>query len=275
MRRPERRGGEGPGPGPGPGLTDVRMHPRKRLALMEEIAADVDALEDELASRGVPRERARAAAMNRLFPDPAVVRELETDAVAYHRLAARIGGSRLVLAERVGLAAVALLTLITLARGLAQMDGFRSGGAFLWATIGMIALLVANTLRVAVGLWARQDMGAAERRQAWRVQVGLVLVAISVSALGSASEAYLGALRMEVGAGSLAGFALARDVLILVAMGLGATVIGLVGWLALTPSLRSYESFERRIATVFVAPGPRLVREPAPELSLNRRKAVS
>ncbi|MFV1988478.1 MAG: hypothetical protein ACC682_14450 [Gemmatimonadota bacterium] len=246
---------------------DLRVHPRKRLAILEEIAADVDAMEDELAARGIPRGVARAAAIDRLSPGPAVVRELEVDQVPYRRLTDRFGGGAVELAERLGLACIVILTMVAVALGLVRLDAFRNGGAFVWGTLAAIALLVTNTLRVAWGLWVRQDMVATDRRQAWRIQVGLVLVAISIGGLGAVSEAYLAAGRMVVRADWATAFALVRDVMLLLSLGLGAGVIGLVGWLALTPSLRSYDAFERRIAALFIPLGPRLVRgagEPNP-----------
>ena len=76
-------------------LRRIRVHPRTRLVLLEEIAADVDALEDELAARGIPRGQARAAAIARMYPGPEAARELEVDHAAYRRFAERIGGDRL------------------------------------------------------------------------------------------------------------------------------------------------------------------------------------
>jgi len=235
------------------------MHPRKRFALLEEIAADVDAMEDELAARGLPRGRARAAAIDRLYPGPAVVRELESETVAYRRLAERFGGDTVVLAERIGLALVAMLTLIVIAIALARLDVFRRGDVFVWANIVVISVLVTNTLRAAFGLWVRQDLDAVARRRAWRLQVGLVLVATSLAGLGAAVEAYAAAGSLAARPEWATGFALVREVMLLTSLGLGAIVIGLVGWLALTPSLRSYDAFERRIAGTFVALTPRLV----------------
>lgn len=237
----------------------LRIHPRKRFALLEEIAADVDAMEDALAGRGLPRGRARAVAIDRLYPGPAVVRELESDEVAYRRWAERFGGGTVELTERIGLALVAVLTLVALAIGLARLDAFRSGGAYVWGSIAVISLLMTNTLRVAFGLWVRQDMDAAARRRAWRIQVGLVLVATSIGGLGAAVESYVAAGSLAVRPEWGIGFALMRDVMLLAGLSLGAIVIGLVGWLALTPSLRSYDAFDRRIACAFMPLAPRLV----------------
>ena len=241
-------------------LGGLRIHPRKRFALLEEIAADIDAMEDELAARGFPRGRARAAAIDRLYPGLAVVRELEAEEVAYRRLADRFGAEPVVFTERIGLGLVAMLTLVALAIGLARLDAFRSGGAFVWGSIVVISALVTNTLRVAFGLWVRQDMDAAARRRAWRIQVGLVLVATSIGGLGAAVESYVAAGSLAVRPEWGIGFALMRDVMLLAGLSLGAIVIGLSGWLALTPSLRSYDAFERRIAAAFGPVGPRLVR---------------
>jgi hypothetical protein len=257
MRRPE-------GDRPAPGAGELRVHPRKRLVLLEEIAADVDAMEDELAARGVPRGQARAAAIGRLYPGPEAARELELEQVAYRRLAARYGGGTLERAERLGLALIATLTTAAFAFPLGRLDVVRGGNVFVLGPTAAVALLVWNTLRVAFGLWVRQDMRARERRAAWRIQIGLVLVAASASGVGVAFEAYATAGRLAAAPDWVAGFGLLRDAMVLAALGLGAVVIGLTGWLALTPSLYAHDAFERRLTSLF-APldltGPRMVRE--------------
>jgi hypothetical protein len=238
----------------------LRLHPRKRLVLLEELRADLDALEDELTARGLPRSRARAAAAMRLLPDPQAARALEHEAALYHRLARGRGGTVLQKAERVAIGLVAALVAVALAVAMAGLELTGSAALFALAMITLISLIVANTLRVAWGLWVRQDLRAADRRAAWRVQLGLILVGISIGGLGAVVLAYGATGRLVSSADVSTAFTLVRDVALLASLGLGAAVIGLLGWLALTPSLRSYDLFERRIAAVFVPPGPRLVR---------------
>jgi len=243
----------------------LRLHPRKRLVLLEELIADLDALEDELASRGIPRGAARAAAIRRLVPGPAAVRELEAAGAAYRRLA---GGAReafVRVAERVAIAGVSAFTLVALGLAVARLGLHGWAGGFAWAMVGAIAVIVANTVAVAVGLWVREDLRAADRRTAWHVQLGLILVAVSLGGLGATVLAYEAAGRIAASPDVPVAFGLIRDVSLLASLGTGAAIIGLSGWLALTPSLRSYDLFERRIAAVFVPAGPRLVRSDHPE----------
>lgn len=245
-------------------IRHIRVHPRTRLALLEEIAADVDALEDELVARGLSRAHARAAAVGRLYPGAEAARELEVDYAPYRRFAERVGGDRLARLERVALGLVGILTMATLALTLGRLETLRGAGPFLWGAIAATSLLVANTVRVAFCLWVRQDIRAAERRAARRVQMGLVLLVGSLCLAGAAAEAYGAAGRLEASPDWATGFAMLRDVMVLLALGLGAVVIGLTGWQAVTPSLYRFESFEQRVASVFVAPGPRPFGESRP-----------
>jgi hypothetical protein len=257
MSRPERAADD---------VRHIRVHPRTRLALLEEIAADVDALEDELVARGLTRAHARAAAVGCLYPGPEAARELEVDHAAYRRFAERVGGDRLARLERAALGLVGILTMAGLAVTLGRLETLRGAGPFLWGAIAATSLLVANTVRVAFCLWVRQDMRAAERRTARRVQMGLVLLIGSLCVAGSAAEAYDAAGRLEASPDWATGFAMLRDIMALLALGLGAVVIGLTGWQAVTPSLYRYESLEQRVANVFVASGPRRFGERRPHL---------
>lgn len=232
----------------------LRIHPRRRFQLLEEISADVDALEESLVARGISRDRARAAALDRMLPDAGVARELEEGRVAYRRLEARFGADRLVIAERAGLAAIAGLTLIPLVTGLVRLDAFRAAGPFVWALVVTVAAIVANTGRLAFGLWVRQDLTAAARRRAWRLQVGLVLVAVSVAGAGVGLVAWNAADLLAADPDPITGWAMVGDVMGLASLGLGAVALGLIGWIVLTPSLRSYDTFERRIAALFAPP---------------------
>ena len=235
----------------------LRIHPRRRFEILEEISADVDSLEETLASRGVPRGRARAAALERLLPDDRVVRQLEEGAVPYRRLEARLGTARLHAAERLALAAIASLTVVGVLIGLIRLDAFRTGGGFVWALAAIVAAIAANTGRLAYGLWVRQDVSAADRRRAWRLQVGLVLVAISVAGTGVGIAAWTATGALATEPDLVTAWRLVRDVMAFASLGLGAVALGLTGWIALTPSLRSYDVFERRIAALFAPPdGP-------------------
>ena len=238
----------------------LRLHPRKRLVLMEELRADLDALEDELAARGLPRSQAREAAARRVLPDAETARALELEAAAWPRLAGRAGDRALRAAERAAIALVAVLVAVALGLGMARLRPGGPAAGFAAAMAIVISLIAAHTVHVGQALWLRQDLRADGRREAGRIHLGLVLVAVSLSGLGATVVAYDAAGALASRAAAPGVFALVRDVALLVALGLGAVLIGRLGWLALTPSFRSYETFERRIAALFLPTGPTLHR---------------
>ncbi|MFQ5691126.1 MAG: MotA/TolQ/ExbB proton channel family protein [Gemmatimonadota bacterium] len=120
------------------------------------------------------------------------------------------------------------MATLALVGSLARLDVLRTGGPIVWGVIVAAALLAANTLRVAFRLWVRQDIRAAERRRAWRTQLGLVPTAVSFSALGATVAAYETAGQIAVHADWAGGLRFVRDVMVLLWGVLGA-VLGFLG----------------------------------------------
>ena len=104
-------------------------------------------------------------------------------------------------------------------------------------------------------LWIDGDLRPAFRQQLWHRQIGLVVAAIALGALGAAWEGYstLGALEAEA-AVTPAVWDVVRRSVSFAALGLGAAIFGLFGWLAITPRLITDEMIERRISMFFTRP---------------------
>ena len=158
-------------------------------------------------------------------------------------------------AERLGIGAAATLG------GAAALVAIRwqapaSPGAILaWPQVIVVALLAANWTRAAKRLWLDGDLRPELRRRLWERQFGLVVAAVALGALGAAWEGYstLGALEAEAAATPAVWDAVRRSVSF-AALGFGAAIFGLFGWLAIIPRLITDETIERRISMFFTRP---------------------
>ena len=195
----------------------LKVSPERRLELIEEVDADVDALQEELERRGYPPAAARRAALNRFLPAPETLVALEAQhgpPLGRWLRAAGIRGR----VERLGAMAAA-------------------------------------------SLWIDGSLPPERRRLLWARQVGLIVTAISLGGLGGTWEGYtaLGAFDASSGA---AWTAVHRSVFF-AALGFGAALLGLLGWLALIPRLITDETAEGRITTLLVRSHPfRALRTP-------------
>jgi len=233
---------------------DLRAHPRRRLAVVEELAADLEALEDELVARGLERGKAREAARRRLVPDAEAISALEATHGPDRSRAAPIVWLRRW--ER--LAVLALTLSLTAWLGLGALRGIGRGNAFVWIELALVGLLIANWAAAALELWVGEDLRRAERRRYERRHAGLLVAAFAAGALGTAVEAYaLIELATPTAPLSLVWGAVGR-VTSTAALGLAAPVLGLLAWLSLTPRLIRYERIEARIRRLFLARSPRL-----------------
>lgn len=230
---------------------DLRVPPRRRLDLIEEVGADAEALQAELERRGHDPASARRAALRQLVPTDETLAELET------QHAPRLGrwvratrwGER---AERFGIALVALVAGVA---ALVVMRGWGLRGAtavLAWPQVIVVALLAANWTRAAKRLWIDGDLRPELRRQLWERQVGLIVLAVALGALGAAWEGYGAYEALEAEAFSTpAMWDAVQRIVSCAALGLGAAIFGLFGWLAITPRLISDETIERRISNLF------------------------
>lgn len=233
---------------------DLRVHPRRRLAVVEELAADLEALEDELVARGLERGKAREAARRRLVPGAAAISALEATHGPDRSRAAPVVWLRRW--ER--LAVLALTLSLTAWLGLGALRGLGRGNAFVWIELALVALLIANWAAAALELWVGEDLRRHERRRYERRHAGLIVAAFAAGALGTAVEAYaLIELATPAPPPSPVWGAVGR-VTSTAALGLAAPVLGLLAWLSLTPRLIRYERIEGRIRRLFVPRSPRL-----------------
>lgn len=237
---------------------ELKLAPRHRLDLVEEVGADMRALQAELQRRGRSPAEARREAIRRLVPGGEAVRRLEG------RHAPRLGrwlraDGRLLYGDgrgdrvtRLGIGAAAVLggalgIVATVRPGL-------SGTAMVlsWALVIVFALLVANLTRVAVQLWLNGDLRARQRQLLWTRHVGLIVTAVALGALGAAWEGYLVLTSTEqVDSSALLAWETAGTMAYFAATGLAAAIFGLFGWLSIAPRLIADEETERRIAEFF------------------------
>ena len=237
---------------------ELKVAPRHRLALIEEVDADVRALQAELERRGRNPVRAREAALRQLVPAADALEELEA------RHTPRLGrwapaSGPMDRALMLGLAAVATLAGV---RAVIALPGLASPGmtaVLAWPQAIVVALLAANLAKAVAQIWIHGDLRPPQRQSLWARQTGLIVAAVALGALGAAREGYPAvdtpdaavwtAVAAWEAVGRAAGFA---------ATGIATAVFGLFGWLAITPRLITDEEIERRIATLFAQARPPL-----------------
>jgi len=244
---------------------DVKLAPRHRLDLVEEVDADVRALQAEMERRGCSPAEARQEAITRLVPAGEVVEQLEdrhapglgrwlrangrwlrTDGRWQH------GDGRGDRVTGLGIGAAALLggavgIVATVRPGL-------SGTAMVssWALVIVFALLVANLARMAAQLWLHGDLRVRQRRLLWARHAGLIVTAVALGALGAAWEGYLVLTNTEqVDSSALLAWETAATMAHFAATGLAAAIFGLFGWLSISPRLIADQEIERRITEFF------------------------
>lgn len=245
----------------------LKLAPRHRLDVVEEVDADVRALQMELERRGRTPAEARREAIQRLVPTGDTVRRLEDrHAPRLGRWLRAAGGRDRV--TRLGIGAAAMLggTVGMLAAVRPGLSG--TAMVLSWALVIVFALLVANLARVAAQLWLHGDLRARQRRLLWARHAGLIVTAVALGALGAAWEGYLplagtgqtdGSLLLAwETAGAMAQFA---------ASGLAAAIFGLFGWLSIAPRLIADQEIESRITEFFAqARAKPTVNTPAPKI---------
>lgn len=230
---------------------NLAVPPQRRLDLLEEVDADAEALQAELERRGYGPAQARRAALRRVVPGAETLAQLEAQhAPPLGRWARGTGWidrlERLGIVVATGLAgAVACITIL-------GTGALGSAAVLAWPQVLVVALLAANWTRAAKRLWIDGDLRPALRRQLWDRQIGLIIAAVAVGALGAAWEGYGAYEALEGEAFALsATWDAVRRIISCAALGFGAAVFGLFGWLAITPRLIDDETIERRISTFF------------------------
>ena len=238
-------------------LADVErslaVPPRRRLDVLQEVDADAEALQAELERRGYGPAQARRAALRRVVPGTETLAQLEAQHAPPLGRWVRGAGwidrvERLGIVVATGLAgAVACITIL----GAAPLG---SAAALAWPQVIVVALLAANWTRAAKRLWIDGDLRPQLRRRLWERQIGLIVLAVALGALGAAREVYgaFGALEAEQFAPPAMWDAVGR-IVSHAALGLSAAIFGLFGWLAITPRLIDDETMEHRISAFFAS----------------------
>lgn len=234
----------------------LRLHPGRRLEIVEELAADLEALEDELVARGLPRAEAREAARRRLLPDTDAISALERTHGPDRPRPAPVEWLRRW--ERVavlGLTAVLVGWLAASAVG----GGIRVSPLFVAVELGLVGLMVANWATAGLRVLLGEDVRRDERHRFGRRQTGLIVAAFAAAALGTAVEAYaLTAVATPTPPGPAVVWSAVGRIASTAALGLAGPIVGLLAWLSLTPRFIRYERIEARIRRLFRARGPRL-----------------
>lgn len=230
---------------------ELRVPPRRRLELLEELDADAEALQDELERRGRAPRQARQAALRRLVPTGEALRSLEAQhAPSLGRWIHGAGWAERV--ERLGIAVVAVLAGAATTLVLRLPGGLGVTAVLAWPQVIVVTLLAANWAQAAARLWVKGDLRPERRRMLWRRQVGLMMIAVALGALGAAWEGYAALGALEGGTPPAAAvWGALRRTLSFAGLGLGAATFGLFGWLSLTPRLITDETVEQRISALF------------------------
>jgi len=231
----------------------LNIPPRRRLEMIEELGADLEALQAAYERRGLSPAAARREALMRLVPAEESIHELNAQhapRTARWLKAAGIGGR----VERFGAAAAAILAGTAVLTAIPTEDATVQGAVFLWAQALIAALLAANWCRGAAGLWIMGVLPPDVRSLFQARQAGLITGAASLGGLGTLWQGYIGLGTHEASPDLV--WHVVRPALLTGAIGIGAAIFGALGWLALLPRLISDESSERRIETLLTPSRP-------------------
>lgn len=237
---------------------ELKVAPRRRLDLIEEVDADARAMQAELERRGRTPGQARRAALRWVVPTHETLEELEA------RHAPRLGRW----ARAAGWVDRAIVLGVALAATLAGLiavvaiygSGVPDVAAFVtWPLAVVIAAIAANLSWAAIQLLIHGDLRPLQHRSLWNRHAGLVVAAVALGALGAAwvGRVTLGPLELlrisasEGPMGEPPVWEAVGQMATVAGTGLAAAIFGLFGWLALTPRLLTDEEAQRRIADFF------------------------
>ncbi|MXW17055.1 MAG: hypothetical protein F4123_02245 [Gemmatimonadetes bacterium] len=269
---------------------ELKVPPQRRLDLIEEVDADVRALQVELERRGKTPSQARRAALRQAVPDDQALADLEArHAPRLGRWAGAAGWVDRAVVLGVALAATSAGFIAVIAMygsGVPDVPAF-----VIWPLTVVIAALAANLSRAVIQLLLHGDLRPRQRRLLWARQAGLVVAAVTLGALGAAwvgrvtfaplEPPMIAAPESTVGEPPVRESPMVEPprqgspfeqppvweppvweavgrMATVAGTGLAAAVFGLFGWLALTPRLLTDEEAEHRIARFFAQARPHL-----------------
>lgn len=258
---------------------ELKVAPRRRLDLIEEVDADARAMQAELEGSGRTSRQARQDALRHFVPADQAIEELEARHAPRLGRWARSAGW----ADRVVVLGVALAATLAGFIAVAALYGYGvpDVAAFVtWPLAAVIGALAANLCWAVIQLLIHGDLRPTQRRLLWNRHAGLLVVAVALGALGAAwvGRATLAPLEPPAIAAPESPMeqppvweppvweAVGRMATV-AGTGLAAAVFGLFGWLALAPRLLTDEEAERRIARFFSQARPQLTlaSDPSPE----------
>ena len=281
---------------------ELKVPPQRRLDLIEEVDADVRALQAEMERRGKTPGQARRAALRQAVPNDQALADLEArHAPRLGRWAGTAGWVDRAVVLGVALAATSagfIAVIVMYGSGVPDVPAF-----VIWPLAVVIGALGANLSWAVIQFLIHGDLRPGQRRLIWARQAGLVVAAVALGALGAAwvGRVTLSPLEAPAIAGpeSPVGEPSVREspmveppghgppvdeppvweppvweavgrMATVAGTGLAAAVFGLFGWLALTPRLLTDEEAEHRIARFFAQARPHLAL--ASETSLNHQR---
>jgi len=155
-----------------------------RVRVLEELAADLEALHAELVARGIPAREARRRAEALLGPSPEVLRQLgRAHRPLWTRLAARYGGGGAVL-ERFGLVVLAVAMVSGGVAGLQPTASLRDASPFLWPVLALLLGALGVAGLKALQLTRGTDVHPATLHRGLDLLLLLPVAALALAGLG-------------------------------------------------------------------------------------------
>lgn len=143
---------------------DLPVPVRRRIQVLRELEADLEAFAAHLEGSGVSAPEARRRALEALVPEGAALHELaRVHASPYHRLARSLGEGRVRVAERSALIFATGAVLIWQTEALLDAALFQGASPFVWVVAALGTALFAATVALAFQLWVRGDDEAVRR----------------------------------------------------------------------------------------------------------------
>lgn len=168
---------------------DLPVPVGRRVQVLRELEADLEAFAEHLERSGVPAAEARRRALEALVPAGTALDELgRVHASPYRRLARVLGEARVRAAERSALILVTGAVLIWETQALLDATLFQGASPFVWVVAALATGMFVLALSRAFRLWIRGDDEAVGRGSAGLLAGAVTIVFVGVG--GSLIELY-------------------------------------------------------------------------------------